>query len=393
MKIKKITDAPIVVLMLVVGVISLLVYLWDNESDTRREKFEGAWLIENDGTKIFTFSSITSNKGFNTTYYIRIIDPETGKIVHSNSFGFKYNYSVQLICYTKTSLWVRNEDQFTCFDFPSLKKRWNNTNFYEEIKKTHSEIGEPYSCKMIGGQFEVTNKSGKTFLLGIGEFENPQSPVILFFDESNQLGKNTYYPTPETKFIQNEGITIEMDEVDEKKKYHWEMMNIHDKLLADTGYARNYAVFSPDSSCYYFDRNHSRIAKKLVNDSLELIWKPAFDNREWLEGDFLRPYKGYDRLPENRLMTTNDTYTAFIHYWTSLDKKENKLKLAGVDLKTGKVIWDIDLTSAKIKDGCRPQQTDVIGNTLIILWREAGYYGTIMGIEAQTGEIKWVVRK
>lgn len=370
---------------------SMVLFITGCTNISTRERIEGVWIIPGENV-IFSLSSAYSTKGFYQTYYLRRIDPISGKIVNSNSIKFKYNYSVHLLYCTNTSLWIQHENEFTCLYYPSLKKKWNNAEFYKQIKQKHPEIGEPFSCKLFLDKFEITNKAGKTFLIGRDEFEDTKPADIFYFDEYGELGKRNGYTTPEDRFFLPKPIKIEVEEVGNEKKHDWKKMNIYTKLLADTGYARNYAIFTPDSSCYFFDGNHSRVIQKLRSDSLELIWKPAFDGRDWLEGDFLRPYKGYRDLPNSRIITTQNNI-AFIHYQTSLDKKENKLKLAGVDLKTEKVLWDIDLTLGKIVDDNRPVQSEVISNILIVLWLNADKSPVLTGIDIATGEVKWSIRK
>lgn len=376
-------------------VVCFFIYECNSELNSRRERLEGVWLVDDlKEPVIITLSTSYGHKSGQTSY-IRVIDPETGKILGSQSFGRDSWSGDELKCMTATSIWVDRKEEWLCLDFPSLKKRWNKKSFFTFLRKTHPEMGDPYEMKMTGSQLLITNKEGKTFWIGVREVEtNSPNPTYYFqFDEMNELGRSIFYLTPESRFAKYETVTIELETFDEpQKKYNWSAMNIREKLLADTGYAKNYAVFSPDSACYFFDGNHSRIAYKLVNDSLELIWKPVFDKREWLEGDFLRPYKPHNMMAENRLITTKNNI-AFIHYWTSLDEKENKLKLAGVDLTTEKILWDIDLTPHKIKHGCRPENTEVLGDILIIVWIDNGYAGTLTGIDVNTGEVKWVLRK
>jgi hypothetical protein len=377
----------------ITAVICFLVYECNHELKNKREHLEGIWMIEGLSQPYLITLSTSYGQKSGQTSHIRLIDPTTGKILHSQSFQRDSWSGDDIKCMTATSIWIDRKEEWLCLDFPSLKKRWNQKSFFSYLRKTHPEMGDPFSLKLIGSQFSITNTAGKDFWLSVRDIEDHSSnPAFCFiFNENNQLGKNTYYTTPETKFLQSEGITISVEESEHRKNYNWKFMNIHEKLMADTGFAKNYAVFAPDSGCYFFDGNHSRIAYKLVDDSLELIWKPTFDKREWLEGDFLRPYKD-DYMANNRQIVTKD-HLAFVHYYTSLDKNENKIKLAGVDLKSEQVLWDVDLTSFKIKSGCRPKHCLVFNDLLIIVWINAARQAVILGIEVSTGSVKWSLLK
>jgi hypothetical protein len=394
MREKRIRPYQIVYPLIFVGLIIFFIYQCNDYVGSRREKLRGVWLVPMaDKAYLLSFSSEYVGKGYTEEYYLRLIDPESGKIRYSNSVSSRSGTSTDARFMTASSLWLQKGDEWICLDFPTLKKRWSQKSFFNYLNKTHPEMGDPFSMKLAGNNFMIINKAGKTFFLAVDEVEKERSTLFYVFDEKYQVGTLASYKTPETRFKKAPVATIEItDGSAPKQKYHWREMNIYEKLQADTGYAKYYAVFTPDSNCYFFDGNHSRIIQKLVNDSAELKWKPIFAGKEWLKGDFLRPYKKYNDPPSNRCMVTSKNI-AFVHYHTSLDKKENHLKLSGMDLQNQEILWDVDLTPMKIVDGCKPEQNFILNNILITVWIDGGYNGTLTGIDVNTGKLKWKVRK
>src|SRR5688572_28763679 len=68
-------------------VVSFLVYECNSELSSRRETLEGIWLIDDLNKKPFIITLSTSHgQKSGATSHLRMIDPETGKILHSQKF-------------------------------------------------------------------------------------------------------------------------------------------------------------------------------------------------------------------------------------------------------------------------------------------------------------------
>ncbi len=362
-------------------------------NNQRREKLIGIWGIPVEGKfYLFTFSNIHSGGKVSTeNYHFRLIDPETGKIEYKRKINVGYG-DMEIACLTPTSLWIKKREGLNCLDFPSFKTRWNKKKFYEYLEKKYPDKGKIFNAVFVGNMIKVTTVKGEELLYSPLQFE-PGGPTksswqVLYLNNYDQLGYLSGYPVPHKTEPEKVVIEIVSDEYQPPTKN----MTLIEKLEIDTGYARNYAVFAPDSSCFLFDGNKLRTLKKLVNDSVALIWKDLLQGKTWLEGDMLRPLKRYNDLPENRLISVYKNIM-FIHYQTSLDEKENQSHLAGFDYITEKIIWDIDLTSSKIKRAERPEQNFVYKTNLITVWTNYNDQAVITAIDVNTGERKWMIRK
>ncbi len=374
-------------------IFGLIMLFGQCNSNARREKLNGIWMIPLNG-KIYlmTHSNMsTGGKVHTENYYFRLIDPETGKIEYQRKMNVSTG-SIDIECLTPTSLWVKKWNNLYCLDFPSMKTRWNRKEFNAHLEKTFPEIGKVFKSEFNNGLIHVTNTRGEEFNYPPEKFEtadtNQNKWRIMFLNDYNQMGRLVGYPIPHK--TEPETITIEMGTVEAPVITH--DMTLVEKLEADTGFARNYAVFTPDSTCFFFDGNKLRTLQKLVNDSFALVWDTLFNGKTWLEADMLRPFKRYKDVPENRFINTYENIM-FIHYQTSLDEKENTSRLTGTDYKTEKILWDVDLTPYKITRSYRPVQNFVFKKILITVWMNNGDNAIITGMDPLTGMVIWKIAK
>ena len=382
--------------------ISVFVYIFFIQGCRHeREKMDGLWLVNAGGVPqllLFSHKTISGRASSTDYYYIRLIDPETGKTAHHTKTSVSATYTAELQFYTTSSLWLLKKHTWVCYTFPGLRRRYTQNQFYRYIVKAHPEIGKVNQVTYLGLSFRVENSTGETFTYPVTDFDEKkrdhQASVLqaVPLTSSFQLGALSYYPIPGKSKVEQATITVE--NVDGAKTLHYTPgMRLADKLDADTGYAKYYAAFTPDSTCLLMDGDKRRVMKILVNDSLYLHWEALLPNRVWLNGEFLRPVKEFNRVPPSRHMITY-RHTCFIYYHTSLNKEQDELHLASVDLQQKKLVWDADLSRHQLQPAVyQPLQNYVYNTTLITYWEKADDEFIITGIDVANGTVKWVFKK
>lgn len=378
----------------IIGLLSAIFYFLSEQSDKWfDDRFHGVWIFEHEkgNSRILLHSSEyrPAKSGGNTIHYLHLIDAKSGEILKTAEYNVRLNGAFAIEIKTENFLWIKVKDEWKVLDLMTLSEVYHQETFYEKLIELHPEIKNVYSIffNESDGLFYVMNDQGEEYPVSAQEFDpKGNETYTMVFTSYNEMGYESYYSIDIVNEEEVEIIQIIDPEKEEKYDRSW---NLVEKLDHDKGFAKNYAVILSNLTCYVLDGNQRRTLKKITETRDSLAFETIHEE-DWLQGEFLRPFKDYARIPSNRcVMHYNDQF--FIHYVTSMDEDKSESRLAAFHFKEMEVRWDISLTELNITSVYKPVQNHIRHQILYTLWIDDAYEFVLSAIQPNTGEILWSI--
>ena len=383
--------AYIVGIVVTVGFICLLGWVGEMMRKSIENTFIGVWLIEEDRLIVFSNEYVSSKSGGNDLKYIHLINLKNGEVLAETHYSTGTFQSTDLIFKTSKRLWLTSENEWYCLDINTLEEIYDQEAFHEKILSLNSDIKTIHDLSFNGKEsvFIVENNEGFEFKIDPYELEGSagSNDGYLMLNSITQLGYQLTYPIDLTQSIEPEIVSFEIIGEEQDDVSYDIDMTLEDKLQLDQGFAKNYAVLTPNQQCLLLDGEKRRTLKILQSSTDSLDWQNVTDD-SWLNGELLRPYKDRSDIPKNRYVITYN-YCVFIYYHSSLDTEEDIIHLAAVSTEDSDIHWDFSFEQLEFESSHKPVQNYIYDQSLITVWINEGGLFTITSIEANSGKLNW----
>lgn len=386
-KSKKKSVISAVILMVIFTLIFILPYFFTVD---KKDQIQGLWLIESQTKDYLLMSSYDSRKtgkSFDDYVHISLIDPNSGKQIAEQTIQTRTAGNVQLICASKSHLWLEVEKGFHCYEIPSLKCIYDNEKIKQKILDENPEVKDIFKFEWVSAELalKVENSIAEEFRFSPLEFtKQALSDTLRLINKKNELGCLAQYEVFEQV---PEKISITIEDVNSEVEFE-PGMNLNEKLNQYHNFAKNYAVITKDTVCLLMDGDKRRTLKKLVSSNDSLVWKILANDKPWLNGQLLRPIVYRGSIPKDRSVITYGS-TIFIQYHSSLDEEKDTLTLTAFDFQQNKTKWEIGLSEFELTGKYSSVQNLIHENLLLSLWVNDFENFVLLGIDLEKGRVKW----
>ena len=250
--------------------------------------------------------------------------------------------------------------------------------------------------KVLDGIFKVTTPDAYTYWIlpeTLKMISEKEAQVIQkeYSDMKYSYNRGRYFWKDWNKYKESEKwIRLASGKTAEESK---ELITIEKdtvKPSVASVYAVNYAVIdSANYQAFVLEGNLRRYLLQILPNS---VVRRLDQEKEYIQGELLRPYREKGRLPDTRwAIISSQPYAVYVFHRSEMDKKTARLLLSQVSLEDGHDIWTIDLSKQyELTDDDYPNYNWLYKNTLICLFK-GNKRNHLLCFNIKDGSLKWKI--